>query len=328
MASYFVLGSDNREYGPVTLDVLRQWFSEGRLVADSQLREENSQTWKSAREFPEVAAFVLPKFTPAIQSIPRPPSPPSPSATVTATVEPESLPDRDYQVEIGEWIGRAWQFYKANWGEVMGFSLLVFLLQIAAGFIPCVGGLAAFFVDPMLTVGLYYYLIRKWRGASTDLTDLFAGFKFFYVNSLVGMLLLFLICLAVLLPVGALAVVLVVLPHADPTQLSASIIAMFVVLGLITFCLLVYIGVSFKFWYALIADHGVGGWDALRLSYKMVSKHWFAVFAYLFVTGLIMLAGVFACVIGLLFTIPLGFCCYVVAYDAIFGPRESATQPG
>src|ERR1043166_10222456 len=101
MATYFVLGSDNQQYGPVTCDVLKQWFSEGRLVAETQLREDGSETWKPARDFPEIAAFVAPKVALA------PLSASAPSASTASETRPaddmDSLLARDYEVKIGEW---------------------------------------------------------------------------------------------------------------------------------------------------------------------------------------------------------------------------------
>lgn len=55
MASYVVLGADQREYGPVSGEQLRTWIHEGRLNRDSKVREASSSDWQSVSE---MAAFA------------------------------------------------------------------------------------------------------------------------------------------------------------------------------------------------------------------------------------------------------------------------------
>lgn len=323
MASYFVLGSDNREYGPVSIDVLKQWFGEGRLVADTQLREENSPTWKPSRDFPEVAEFVLPRFKVALP--PTPFVPPAPALS-EGPEELDSLPNSDYRVEIGAWLSQSWKLYLSDWGQILGYTLLTIVLQFAASMVPCVGWLSALFVNPMLQVGLVFYLLKKKRSQSTELTDLFVGFKHFYVPSLVGALLLFLIVLAILIPVGVTVAAVVFLGHVSkPGDLQTF---QWIALGgvlLVTVVVLCYLNVVFAFWYGLIPDKGLGGWEALQTSRRLASKHWLKLLAYGIVVLLLTMAGFLACIIGILFTIPFACCCYVTAYEEIFGRRTSST---
>ena len=43
---YKIIGSDNREYGPVTLDQLRQWLAEGRVNDETRVRAEGQAEWR------------------------------------------------------------------------------------------------------------------------------------------------------------------------------------------------------------------------------------------------------------------------------------------
>ena len=52
---YRVLGADGKEYGPVTGDVLRQWISEGRTNAQSQIKPEGTAEWQTVASTPEFA---------------------------------------------------------------------------------------------------------------------------------------------------------------------------------------------------------------------------------------------------------------------------------
>lgn len=64
---YKIIGSDGKEYGPISLEQLQQWLTEGRLNKDSKVQVEGETTWRSLRELPELAAHW--------QSTPPPPPP-------------------------------------------------------------------------------------------------------------------------------------------------------------------------------------------------------------------------------------------------------------
>ena len=52
---YKLLGSDQKEYGPVSADQVRAWISQGRANGRSQLQAAGSTEWKPLAEFPEFA---------------------------------------------------------------------------------------------------------------------------------------------------------------------------------------------------------------------------------------------------------------------------------
>jgi hypothetical protein len=56
VSPYKIIGADGKEYGPVTIEMLRQWIAEGRANAQSRVRAEGTTDWKSLAEFPEFAA--------------------------------------------------------------------------------------------------------------------------------------------------------------------------------------------------------------------------------------------------------------------------------
>ena len=56
---YRIIGADQKEYGPVTGDAVRQWISERRLHTGSLARTEGLTDWKPLWQFPEFSS-VLP----------------------------------------------------------------------------------------------------------------------------------------------------------------------------------------------------------------------------------------------------------------------------
>src|ERR1035438_9031547 len=80
---YKIIGADQKEYGPVTAEQLRQWLAEGRVSAQTQVKAEGATEWTALGTLPEFAAAsagtmpVMPGIAAAS---------PAPSATAAAVV--------------------------------------------------------------------------------------------------------------------------------------------------------------------------------------------------------------------------------------------------
>ncbi len=61
MANYTLIGGDQKQYGPVTEEQLRQWILDGRLNAQSQAKAESDAEWRPLSAFPEFAATLAAK---------------------------------------------------------------------------------------------------------------------------------------------------------------------------------------------------------------------------------------------------------------------------
>jgi hypothetical protein len=55
---YKILGADQREYGPVTADQLRQWITEGRANSQTMVQGPDSTEWKPLSSFLEFAGVM------------------------------------------------------------------------------------------------------------------------------------------------------------------------------------------------------------------------------------------------------------------------------
>ena len=64
---YKILGADQREYGPVTADQLRQWITEGRANSQTMVQGPDSTEWKPLSSFNEFAG-VMPAATAPVAS--------------------------------------------------------------------------------------------------------------------------------------------------------------------------------------------------------------------------------------------------------------------
>ena len=65
---YKIIGADQKEYGPVSAEQLRQWLVEGRVSAQTQVLPEGATEWKPLGNLPEFAGASpgpVPVLTPA-----------------------------------------------------------------------------------------------------------------------------------------------------------------------------------------------------------------------------------------------------------------------
>ena len=58
MANYKIIGADQKEYGPISEERVRQWISEGRSNAQSQAQAEGTTGWQPLSAFPEFAGAL------------------------------------------------------------------------------------------------------------------------------------------------------------------------------------------------------------------------------------------------------------------------------
>jgi hypothetical protein len=55
---YKILGTDNKEYGPVSAEQLRQWILQGRANRNTLVQAEGATSWKPLSLFPEFSATL------------------------------------------------------------------------------------------------------------------------------------------------------------------------------------------------------------------------------------------------------------------------------
>ncbi len=92
---YYIQGADQKEYGPVSADQLRQWIAENRLNRFSAARAEGEATWKTLGDFPEFAG-ALGISAPVTPSQPIPPTPPTASTRPPAAYFIQGADQKEY----------------------------------------------------------------------------------------------------------------------------------------------------------------------------------------------------------------------------------------
>jgi hypothetical protein len=207
----------------------------------------------------------------------------------------EEVLARDYRIDIGNCISRGWELVKSDFWLLVGASAVAGVIA-AGGFIPYLCVLIALILGGPMMGGLYALYLKRIRGQSASFGDAFLGFSVAF-GSLLG------------------------------TYLVSALLTC---LGLLL-CLVpgIYLGVSWVFALALVIDKKMDFWQAMELSRKVVTKHWWSMFGFLIVIGLLSLVGLLACCVGAFITTAIGEAALMYAYEDIFGAQRAsiATRP-
>ncbi len=316
---FTILGSDGKEYGPVTAGKIGEWLQGGRATLATKAKRVNDTEWKTLGDFAE---FASQSATPPVTEPPPAGGTATPAAPVTGTIGEmaAAYSARAAKIDVFECLSRSFEFWKANLLPLVGVTLLVMLAQMVIGFIPILGMLSGLFLNGVFYGGLYYYYLGKMRGEPRVVGDAFAGFSRAFVPLMLASLLTSLLIVTVMLPFFGpffLIMLKAVLAggHAQPdfTGLSVG----FILLGIIP---LLYLSIAWIFSFVLVIDKGLGPWTAMEVSRRVVTTQWFRVFFTLLLAGILVMLGLIGLIIGVFFTIPLGIGALLYAYEDLFNP--------
>ncbi len=232
------------------------------------------------------------------------------SLPVNADALINEITSRGYEVDIGGCISRGWALVKSNLGISVGATFLVMLCNQAAGFLPIIGILISLLVQGPLIGGLYLFFLKMIRGESPSLGDAFSGFSKGFWRLCGTFLLMALLIYVWFIPA---AVFFFAMPHSQQFGSGFWVLLAFGIVAVF------YLGIAFAFALPLAADLELGPWDALRVSRRVVSMKWFSIFGLVFVAGLLSMLGLLACLIGVIFTMPILYAATLYAYEDIFG---------
>jgi len=196
---------------------------------------------------------------------------------------------RDTVIDIGSAISRGWQLVRDNPGVLIGATVLGWLISVGIAFVPVLGWVVAI----VLIGGLDYMFLRRIRGETVQIGDVFAGFNRAFLHlSLTGLVKWLLTCLGL---------ILCILPG-------------------------IYLAVGYVFALPLVIDKKMEFWPAMEISRQVVHRHWWSTFALVIVLGLLAFVGFLACGIGALISVPVASAAFMYVYEDLFGEIAAVPQ--
>lgn len=157
-SSWWVTGTDGREYGPVPIETIGRWINEGRLIPTSVVRMEGGAPTE-ARLVPEIAPLFGAAAT-------RPGAGAPPTAPVFAPAG---------TFAVWGFIGQAWDLVKIHWLPLAAMTFI----QIAIGCVPYLGGCVMFIIGGAIQVGIWRAILGAIDGRPPKVGMMFEGFDLF-----------------------------------------------------------------------------------------------------------------------------------------------------
>jgi len=158
---YKILGSDQKEYGPVSAQQIIQWINEGRANGSTLARAEGTGAWLPLSNIAEFASLFPGQSTTPATPVAVPPGPP-PNANELAA----HIGATDYNLDIGACISGGWRLLWDNFGPIFGGTIVFTLIVMAiAGlrFVNPLFSLANIFLTGPFLGGLYMLYLHRIR---------------------------------------------------------------------------------------------------------------------------------------------------------------------
>jgi len=307
---YKVIGSDNREYGPASEEIIRRWIAEGRANGATQVQKEGDPGWRPLSSCPEFAeALAAGAQVPPATETPGPSTPatgpaegtgdvPSASASTTAAsafgasasasaasaLEAELLA-RDVNLDIGACVQRSWELFQKNAWIVAAAWAVAFFVACGVAIIPYVGPAACLVLGGVLLAGTHNFFLRLSRGESASIADVFSGFG----------------------------------PAIAPLILCGVVSGLLISFGYFL-CIVpgIYLSICWHLAPLLVLDKHLEFWPAMELARKVVTRHFWPMLGLAIVAFLLLLAGTLCCGIVVFVTGPIATGAAVEAYRKLF----------
>ena len=222
-------------------------------------------------------------------------------------------------VEPIECINRAWVLVKDQYWLFVGMTAIAVLIGSA---VPL-----GILMGPMMC-GLYLSFFNKRRRQPIELGTLFKGFDYFG-PSVVATLLHVLPILAIVVPAYIVFYVVFILSmtvQGDEPNPGAmlGLMGMFTLFWIVMFFVIIVISIGFTFVYPLLVDRKMGALDAIKLSFKAALANFWRLLLLMILTGLLSIAGVVLCYVGVFLAFPVTYGALAMAYEQVFGLAEPA----
>ena len=215
-------------------------------------------------------------------------------------------------------ISAAWAMVKEQYWLFVGMCAVGLLIGSA---VPM-----GILTGPMMC-GLYMAFFAIRRRQPIEFGMLFKGFDYFGA-SVVATLLHVLPILVIVIPAYFLfyvgMFVSIAAQGGDEPNPAAfmGVMGFFILFWIAMVILIIFISVGFTFAYPLIVDRKLSGLEAVKWSFKAALANFWRLLGMMFLTGLLALAGMLLCYVGVFLVFPIMYGAVAIAYEKVFGLNE------
>ncbi|NRA48123.1 MAG: hypothetical protein HRU12_03250 [Phaeodactylibacter sp.] len=225
-----------------------------------------------------------------------------------------------YPFDLGAYLSKGFSLFQKSAGSFIGFTFLTFIIVFIASLIPLIGSiLTNLILTPALIVGGYLAAHTLSKDEPLEFGTFFKGFDF--IGQLASAALVTnLIIFASLIPMflawyfsGTLD--WIIEAFNDPISLDEP--PSFPMWSFILVAPAVYLSIAYSWSYFFIAFYGMGFWEAMETSRKIISKKWGLFFLFLFIMGLMVGLGLLFFIVGVFVTFPVLICASYAAFEDV-----------
>jgi uncharacterized membrane protein len=237
--------------------------------------------------------------------------------------------DNGYEFKIGNYISNGWELFKKYPGEYIGFTIVFLLIGFTLNFIPFFGFIGSLIVTPPLAVGWAIASHRAIKDGRMEFGNFFKGFDHIgqlIVAYLLTMIIMVVIALPLLFYFGL--GLLQNLSSNNPDDIFSTFqqISKYWIWLLLFVAVLTYVSISIRWANLLIVFHKYDAVSAIKTSWQLVNKNWISHFLFWLLFILVIIAGIFALIVGVFVSYAVIMVAEYSAFADITGLNEDINE--
>ena len=227
-----------------------------------------------------------------------------------------------YDFNIGAYISKGFELFKGNPGGYLGFTVVFIIISFITSVIPILGTLVGIGINPPLMVGIPMAAHKQENYSDIEFGNFFKGFDHFaqlIVANIITILIYIIISLPLIFMLGFTFISALASGDADTVMDSFDSFAGIGIWIILFILLFIYVGISLRWTNYLIVFHGYDAVSAIKTSWLLTNKKWFLHVGFVILCGLIMILGMFALLVGIIFALPVIFAADYAGFAYVTG---------
>jgi hypothetical protein len=237
--------------------------------------------------------------------------------------------ENGYSFRTGDYFNQGLEIFKKNPGGYIGYIIVFGVISMITGLIPILGNLIGLVINPPLAVGMAIAAHKQETEQNEDFGNFFKGFDHIVQLVIANILMLgiyFFISLPLIYNIGLPIIMSIISGNPEDAFELFSQIENFGLVFFFTILVSIFITISLRWTNYFIVFYKYDAIEALKTSWKMVNKNWFSHLGFGILAFLIMIGGLIALIIGIIFVIPIVVAADYAAFSDVtgLGSKEDA----
>jgi len=250
----------------------------------------------------------------------------SSAGTSHGSLTDEDIIARDYDLPVTQMFDQARRMMFEEASTLLLAGALVTLVLMACGFVPYLGAIAGMILQGPINGGFQIMLLRRIRGANVTVGDAFCGFgprfwklsgAYFFPVFLTGLVFIPMVAAFALLFFG------LGVTSTGASGVGVPFLLAAIGIGLVSILVAIRFSIGWFWTLCLVADRHYPVGEAMKLSRKVVSRHFWLHIWLLVFSGIVGFIGLLLCGIGIFVATPIIALATTLLYEHVFNGLAS-----